>query len=224
VTSSDFGQAVMENWQSEFLQFAVFILATVWLVQRGSAESKTPEEAGPESDQKEKVGVYAGADAPQWARARGWRTALYSHSLLLAMVAIFVGAWFAQSVTAWTLYNDEQREHGQQAIAWARYLVNADPGRRRCRTGSRSSSRWGRWPSSRSTSASEARPSRSRSAHPTARRRRTDNRRKSRYAHDFPRITSYGMPRCARHDSNMRPLPPQGSALSPELRARGVLV
>jgi hypothetical protein len=26
---------------------------------------------------------------------------------------------------------------------------------------------------------------------------------------------------CARHDSNMRPLPPQGSALSPELRARG---
>ena len=26
---------------------------------------------------------------------------------------------------------------------------------------------------------------------------------------------------CARHDSNVRPLPPQGSALSPELRARG---
>ena len=30
-----------------------------------------------------------------------------------------------------------------------------------------------------------------------------------------------GFPSCARHDSNMRPLPPQGSALSPELRARG---
>src|SRR2546422_2450621 len=29
-----------------------------------------------------------------------------------------------------------------------------------------------------------------------------------------------GRERCARHDSNMRPLPPQGSALSPELRAR----
>ena len=28
-------------------------------------------------------------------------------------------------------------------------------------------------------------------------------------------------PRCARHESNMRPLPPQGSALSPELRAPG---
>ena len=29
--------------------------------------------------------------------------------------------------------------------------------------------------------------------------------------------------RCARHDSNMRPLPPQGSALSPELRALGTV-
>ncbi len=27
---------------------------------------------------------------------------------------------------------------------------------------------------------------------------------------------------CARHDSNVRPLPPQGSALSPELRAHTV--
>jgi hypothetical protein len=32
VVSSSFGQAVMENWQSEYLQFFLFILATVWLV------------------------------------------------------------------------------------------------------------------------------------------------------------------------------------------------
>jgi hypothetical protein len=40
VTSSSFGQAVMENWQSEYLQFTLFMLATVWLLQRGSPESK----------------------------------------------------------------------------------------------------------------------------------------------------------------------------------------
>jgi hypothetical protein len=40
LTSSSFGQAVMENWQSEYLQFLVFLMATVWLVQRGSPESK----------------------------------------------------------------------------------------------------------------------------------------------------------------------------------------
>src|SRR5919108_1142980 len=40
VTSSDFGSAVMENWQSEYLQFTLFMLLTVWLIQRGSPESK----------------------------------------------------------------------------------------------------------------------------------------------------------------------------------------
>jgi hypothetical protein len=36
--SSDFGEALLENWQSEFMQFSFFIFATVWLVQRGSNE------------------------------------------------------------------------------------------------------------------------------------------------------------------------------------------
>ena len=45
VLSPDFGGAVLENWQSEFLQFTLFILATVWLVQKGSNESKRFERA-----------------------------------------------------------------------------------------------------------------------------------------------------------------------------------
>ena len=40
VTSSEFGGDVMENWQSEYLQFSLYILSTVWLLQRGSSESK----------------------------------------------------------------------------------------------------------------------------------------------------------------------------------------
>jgi hypothetical protein len=39
VVSSDFGVAVMENWQSEYLQFSLFVVLTVWLLQRGSPES-----------------------------------------------------------------------------------------------------------------------------------------------------------------------------------------
>ena len=45
VTSSSFGQAVMENWQSEYLQFVVFVMASVWLVQKGSTESKKVDQA-----------------------------------------------------------------------------------------------------------------------------------------------------------------------------------
>src|SRR4051794_26967727 len=51
VTSSSFAVDVAENWQSEYLQFLLFILATVWLVQRGSPESKSPGEEGTESDE-----------------------------------------------------------------------------------------------------------------------------------------------------------------------------
>jgi hypothetical protein len=40
VLSSDYGSDVLENWQSEYLQFTLYIFATVWLLQRGSPESK----------------------------------------------------------------------------------------------------------------------------------------------------------------------------------------
>ena len=126
VTSSDFGQAVMENWQSEFLQFTLFILATIWLVQRGSAESKPPEESGQESDQKERIGGYAPDDAPAWARSRGWRTAIYSHSLVLTMALIFLASWLAQSVTAWRSFNEEQSQHGVATVSWGTYLPEPD--------------------------------------------------------------------------------------------------
>ena len=49
-SSSSFAQAVTENWQSEYLQFTLFILLTVWFIQKGSPESKQPGEEGGESD------------------------------------------------------------------------------------------------------------------------------------------------------------------------------
>ena len=56
VTSSDFAVDVAENWQSEYLQFFLFIFATIWLIQRGSPESKEPNEVGWESDEQQQLG------------------------------------------------------------------------------------------------------------------------------------------------------------------------
>ena len=126
LTSSDFGQAVMENWQSEYLQFSLFILGTIWLLQRGSPESKELDKAGLESDQEQKVGEHADPDSPRWARVGGLRTFLYSNSLLLVMGAIFLGSWFAHSVTGWTEYNAQQVEHEQPELSWVDYLGIAD--------------------------------------------------------------------------------------------------
>jgi hypothetical protein len=126
VTSSDYAQAVTENWQSEYLQFTLFIIATIWLVQRGSTESKKPDQAGLESDRDQKLGAHATEHSPKWARAGGWRTAIYSNSLLIVMGIIWVGSWFAQSVSGWSKYNLDQMEHKAPTISWLQYLHSSD--------------------------------------------------------------------------------------------------
>jgi hypothetical protein len=126
VLSSDFGQAVMENWQSEYLQFTLYVFATVWLVQKGSNESKPLEDAGLESDQKQRVGGYAPENGPRWTKVGGLRTAVYGNSLLLVMGGLFLCSWLVQSLTAWRSFADEQREQGEPALSWSGYLANAD--------------------------------------------------------------------------------------------------
>jgi hypothetical protein len=126
VTSPSFGGAVMENWQSEFLQFSLFIAATIWLVQKGSAESKQLEDAGPESKKQQRIGREAPADAPRGAKLDDWRTRIYENSLLLVMTTIFFGTWLAQSLNNWRVFNADQLEHDGNAISWGSYLVNAD--------------------------------------------------------------------------------------------------
>jgi hypothetical protein len=126
LTSSDFGSAVMENWQSEYLQFTLFILLTVWLLQRGSPESKELDKAGLESDEDQMVGEHAREDSPRWAKAGGIRRKLYENSLLLVMGTIWVGSWFAQSITGLTRYNAERLSHQQDTVTWASYLTSSD--------------------------------------------------------------------------------------------------
>jgi hypothetical protein len=126
VVSADFGAAVMENWQSEFLQFTLFILLTVWLLQRGSPESKELDKAGLESDEEQKVGPHAQQNSPVWAKVAGIRRTIYENSLLLVMTAIWLGTWFAQSVTGWTQYNAERLDHQMATVGWWHYLGRPD--------------------------------------------------------------------------------------------------
>ena len=126
VVSSEFGVAVMENWQSEYLQFTLFVVLTVWLLQRGSPESKELDKAGPESDQQQKVGSHAQQNSPRWAKLGGIRTRLYENSLLLVMGTIWIGTWFAQSVTGVAQYNTERLDHQQDPLSWSSYITTPD--------------------------------------------------------------------------------------------------
>src|SRR3954452_10869235 len=100
VGSSSFAVDVMENWQSEYLQFALYILGTVWLIQRGSTESKEPDDAGPGSD-------------PTPRRYSWW----YENSLVLAMGLIFLLSWAAMAVTGRIDYNAGQLDHREAAVS-----------------------------------------------------------------------------------------------------------
>ena len=126
VTSSDFIVDVAENWQSEFLQFFLFIAATIWLVQKGSPESKKPGDEGVESDKDQYVGQYAVAESPTWAKAGGLRGWLYANSLLLVMGAIFLLSWLGQSVAGVVVANEEQSEHGLPPLTWVEYIGSPD--------------------------------------------------------------------------------------------------
>jgi hypothetical protein len=126
VTSSQFAVDVAENWQSEYLQFLLYILLTVWLLQKGSPESKPLDQAGRESDQEQKIGPHAEAGSPTWAKVGGWRTPLYSRSLGLTMGLVFLGSWSAQFVAGRSAYNADQLQDLQDPLGWAQYLQAPD--------------------------------------------------------------------------------------------------
>ena len=126
VSSSSFGVDVLENWQSEYLQFTLYIVGTVWLLQKGSPESKELDKAGGESDADQKVGDHATADSPKWARAGGLRTRVFSNSLLLVMGTIFLLSWLGQSITGRVAYNAEQLDHQEAGVGWLDYVATPD--------------------------------------------------------------------------------------------------
>ena len=101
-------EALFENWESEFLQMAVFVLLTTFLVQKGSPESRRP-------GVKELVDTdprdFADApDAPWPVRRGGWILRLYEHSLGLAFVLLFLIAWVGHALGGFAEYAADQRD------------------------------------------------------------------------------------------------------------------
>lgn len=126
VTSSEFAVDVAENWQSEYLQFFLFILLTVWLVQRGSAESKPVEKAGRTSDKDQLVGEHSLSDSPSWARADGWRRAVFSRSLGMVMGLVFLISWTAQLIAGHSAFNARQLMDLQAPLSVGQYAMSPD--------------------------------------------------------------------------------------------------
>lgn len=122
LVSSDFFDSVMSNWQSEFLQIALYAMFAVWFRQRGSAESRDPHQREKSSDEHEMLGAYLRPDSPKWARAGGWRLRFYENSLLVSMTVLFFLSWFAMAVTERNVYNDQQHFFKQPAVDLGNFI------------------------------------------------------------------------------------------------------
>jgi hypothetical protein len=113
LTGSHFLEATMENWESEFLQMFAFVVLTVFLYQKGSAESKDPNKEE-EVDQDPRRGKKK--DSPGPVKKGGWILKLYEHSLSLTFLLLFLASLVLHAVGGAGDYNEEQREHGRTEI------------------------------------------------------------------------------------------------------------
>jgi hypothetical protein len=86
--SGHFIQATFENWESEFLQMALFVIMTISLRQKGSSESKKMEEE--EEEEVDREPDPSRKDAPWPVHKGGWLLPIYKHSLSLVLVLLFV--------------------------------------------------------------------------------------------------------------------------------------
>ena len=72
LASGHFREATAENWESEFLRMAAYVLLTVGLYQKGSSESKDPDKREPVDRDPRNVRGKAREEAPgPYARGAG---------------------------------------------------------------------------------------------------------------------------------------------------------
>jgi len=115
-----FLEETMENWESEFLQMAAFVLFTVFLKQKGSAESKDPD--GKEEVDRDPRKSKNKPDAPWPVRKGGFILRLYEHSLSLAFLVLFLLSFYLHAVGGARKYNGEQALHGGEQVSVAGYF------------------------------------------------------------------------------------------------------
>jgi hypothetical protein len=122
LVSGHFLESVFENWESEFLQMAVYVYLTAILFQKGSSESKKLDEP---NEVDEDPRVHRGdPEAPGPVRRGGFLLKLYEHSLGLTFVALFLASFVGHALSGAADYEDEMRLHGQPG-SLGDYLTSA---------------------------------------------------------------------------------------------------
>jgi len=110
VLGSELWEAVLENWESEFLEMAAYVFLTVFLYQKGSAESKDPDKKPAKDKSSHPI------------RSKGLWPALYAHSLSLAFFVLFLGSFLGHVLTGTRHHNQDLNQHGLPSVGWSEYV------------------------------------------------------------------------------------------------------
>lgn len=119
LVSGHFIEAVFENWESEFLQMGAFVMLSAMLYQKGSAESKDPDEK--EADNESKITP----EAPWPVKKGGFILKLYENSLSITFFLLFfisLGLHFYGSLKN---YNNNQILMGLPVTTASDYFTNS---------------------------------------------------------------------------------------------------
>ncbi|HKG67795.1 MAG TPA: DUF6766 family protein [Segetibacter sp.] len=120
-TSGHFISSTFENWESEFLQMALFVILTRTLRQKGSSESKNldeKEEVDREPDPNKK-------DAPLLVRKGGIVLAFYNHSLSIVLLLLYLVSFGLHIYGSLKDYNAEQLRLGKPLEHFSRYITGS---------------------------------------------------------------------------------------------------
>lgn len=117
LSSGHFIQATFENWESEFLQMALFVILTIFLRQKGSSESKGFD--GPEPVDRE---PRKRKDAPWPVHKGGLALMLYKHSLSISLIVFFILSFLLHWYGSLKYYNAEQVLKAKETIGAYTYL------------------------------------------------------------------------------------------------------
>lgn len=111
--SGNFLSALFENWESEFLQMATYVVLTAMLFQRGSAESRDPDDPGRPNDRL------------PWRHRHPAAAWLYGHSLGLVLALLFLASFLLHGWFSMEAANEEAVLHGGEALSPLAYLLDA---------------------------------------------------------------------------------------------------
>lgn len=117
--SPEFLSALFENWESEFLQMSAYVVLTAILVQRGSSESKDPDDPPRDADlaaQAMKPG------APAILRKGPLARALYARSLGIILALLFLLSFLMHWTQSAKVAAQDAIAHGEAAPGVIAYL------------------------------------------------------------------------------------------------------